>query len=258
MSELRVTDLHVALRGRSVIGGMTAHFEAGRVTAVLGPNGAGKSTLLSCLAGLLQPSSGRVMLDGADLRTLDGRVRAQRIGLLPQNGDVHWDIDVATLVSLGRLPHRGRWGVTPQDTAAIDRAMRATDVTDFAARSAKRLSGGERSRVLLARVLAGEPRWLLADEPLASLDPAHQLDVLERLRDVARRGAGVLLVVHDLTQAARIADDILLIRDGQIVAAGPRDSVLEAAHLRTGFGIDVDVGSASDGQRFVLPLRRAR
>jgi iron complex transport system ATP-binding protein len=257
-SSLSVEHVHVSLGGQLAVSDVTVRFERSRVTALLGPNGAGKSTLLSCLAGLRRPDSGRALIDGTEVLALDSRSRARRIGLLPQLGEVHWDIDVATLVALGRFPHRGRWGETAADLAAVNRAMVATDVVQFATRSAKQLSGGERGRVLLARVLAGEPEWLLADEPLTSLDPAHQLDVLDRLRDVAAAGAGVILVLHDLTHAARVADDVVLLRDGKLVAHGTRDDVLGVDQLRATFGIDVHVGQAAGGDRFVIPLRRSR
>jgi iron complex transport system ATP-binding protein len=258
MSGISIEQLCIGLRGRPVIHDLTTRFERGRVTALLGPNGAGKTTLLNCLTGLLHPDSGKIQLDGTDLPSIDRRTRARRIGLLPQQGEVYWDVDVATLVSLGRFPHRGRWGASPHDTQAVLRAMAATDVSHFADRSARALSGGERSRVLLARVLAGEPEWLLADEPLASLDPAHQLDVLDLLREVAARGAGVIVVLHDLGQAVRVADDVLLMREGRVVAQGPRRAVMEAPELRATFGIDVHIGDVASGERFVVPLRRSR
>jgi iron complex transport system ATP-binding protein len=258
MSGLSVEAVSVSLGGQRVIQELTTQFSRGRVTALLGPNGAGKTTLLNCLAGLRRPDSGCVRLDGADVLSLDRRTRAQRIGLLPQQGEVHWNIDVATLVSLGRFPHQGRWGASPQDSQAVVRAMAATDVSHFAARSARQLSGGERSRVLLARVLAGEPEWLLADEPLASLDPAHQLDVLDRLREAAAHGAGVIVVLHDLGHAARVADDVVLIREGRIIAQGPRHEVIAARELRDTFGVDVHIGQGDAGDRFVVPLRRSR
>jgi iron complex transport system ATP-binding protein len=258
MSTLSVEGVRVSLRGHIALADLDTRFERGRVTALLGPNGAGKSTLLACLAGLRRPDAGCVTLDGVNVLDLDRRVRARRIGLLPQSAEVHWDMDVAELVALGRFPHRGRWGESEEDRSAVLRAMAATDITRFATRSARRLSGGERSRVLLARVLAGEPEWLLADEPLANLDPAHQLDVLDQLRTVAARGAGVVVVLHELSQAMRVADDVVLLREGRVVAQGSRDDVLEAQQLRDTFAIDVHVGRDDDGARFVVPLRRSR
>jgi iron complex transport system ATP-binding protein len=257
MSGLSVESLQVTLRDRRVLEDVSVRFTRGRVTALLGPNGAGKSTLLGCLAGLRKPNAGRVRLDGTDVTAIDPMARARRIGLLPQNGEVHWDVDVAALVALGRFPHRGRWGESDADRRAVQNAMSATDITQFANRSVMRLSGGERSRVLIARVLAGEPDWLLADEPLASLDPAHQLDVLGQLREVAARGAGVIVVLHDLVHATRVADDVVLLREGRVIAQGLRDDVLGAEHLRATFGIDVFIGHAEDGERFVVPLRRS-
>jgi iron complex transport system ATP-binding protein len=257
MSGLIVEALHVWLRGQPVLHDVSARFERGRVTALLGPNGAGKTTLLNCLAGLRKPNAGRIYLDGIEVMALDQRTRARRIGLLPQNSEVHWDVDAAAVVALGRFPHRGRWGESADDKHAVHRAMTATDITQFANRSVPRLSGGERSRVLLARVLAGEPEWLLADEPLASLDPAHQLDVLEQLREVAARGAGVVVVLHDLGHAARVADDVVLLRGGRVVARGERDKMLAAPQMRETFGIDVHVGHALGGERFIVPLRRS-
>lgn len=258
MSNLRVENVSVRLGTHPAVQEVSLQFARGRVTALLGPNGAGKSTLLSCLAGLRKPDAGRVTLDDVDVLSLDRRTRARRIGLLPQNGEVHWDVDVAEIVALGRFPHRGRWGTSSVDQHAISQAMAAADVTEFAHRSARRLSGGERSRVLLARVLAGEPEWLLADEPLASLDPVHQLDVLDQLRGVAAGGAGVVVVLHDLGHAMRVADDVVLLRAGCVIGHGARDDVLHAVRLRETFSIDVHLGLSESGERFVVPLRRSR
>ena len=141
-------------------------------------------------------------------------------------------------VALGRLPHRSRHAAPSRsDEAAIDSALAATETTHLANRPIAELSGGERARVLLARVLAGEPAWLLADEPLASLDPAHQLDILARLRDVAATGSGVAIVLHDLIQAGRVADDVLLIKDGRIAAFGAAADMLTPAVLEPVFDV---------------------
>lgn len=254
MSLLAAKDVTLTLGGRVILDRVSAEFRPGRVTALLGPNGAGKSSLLACLAGLRRPDVGMATLARANVETLDRRERGRRIGLLPQGGDVHWDVDVKTLVALGRLPHRAGWGETAADREAVARAMAATDVAGLADRRVERLSGGERGRVLLARVLAGEPEWLLADEPLASLDPAHQLDVLARLRDVARSGSGVVLVLHDLHLAGRIADDVVLMREGRIVAAGEGEAVLTPPLIAQTYGVAVEIGTTPAGQRFILPL----
>ncbi len=244
------------LRGRQILDAVTGTLRQGRVTVILGANGAGKSTLLSCLAGLRHPDSGRISIGDRDINRLDRLERARMIGLLPQQGDIHWDIDVTALVSLGRMPHRGRWGMSDADHHAIQAAMAATDCTHLAKRKALRLSGGEQGRVLLARILAGEPQWLLADEPLASLDPAHQLDVLDRLKQCARTGAGVAVVLHELTHAARIADDILVLKEGQVLAHGPRDQVLTPDILAKAYGVEVHIGTSPAGDMMVVPIRR--
>lgn len=254
---LSVAALTLALGGRRVLDGIDARFAAGEVTAVLGPNGAGKSTLLACLAGLRRPDDGDVLLDGQPRADIAPRDLARRIGLLPQIADVHWDVDVATLVALGRYPHRGRWGETDADRAAVARAMAATDVAQFATRPVSALSGGERARVLLARVLAGEPEWLLADEPLANLDPAHQHDALDCLRAVASAGSGVVVVLHDLNHALRVADTVLLLVDGRVAAQGSPDAVLTPARLREAYGIETELVTGSDGRHAIVSHGRA-
>lgn len=248
--------LSLALRGRPVLRDISGCLPAASITVILGANGAGKSTLLSCLAGLRTPDAGTVMLDGAPLLAMAPMDRARRIGLLPQQADIHWDITVRALVALGRLPHHGRWGRTAADEAAIDEAMAQTDCTGFAARKALRLSGGEQARVLLARVLAGQPDWILADEPLANLDPAHQLDALACFRKAAAAGAGVVLVLHDLTQAARIADHLIMMKEGGILAAGPASAVLTATVLQQAYGVHVHIGADETGAPVITPMAR--
>jgi len=254
--QMRIEGLSLALRGRPVLRQLSATLKPGRVTAILGANGAGKSTLLSCLGGLRLPDDGAARLGEQPVAAMDARERGRQIGLMPQRAEIHWDIDVETLVGLGRMPHRGRWGLTDEDRAAISRAMAATDVSALRHRKALRLSGGEQGRVLLARVLAGEPRWLLADEPLASLDPAHQLDVLDRLRDAARAGAGVVVVLHDLTHAARVADDALVLKEGRLIAAGPAAAVLTPDVLAEAYGVEVHLARTDDGAPIIVPIRR--
>ncbi|MBN8502577.1 MAG: ABC transporter ATP-binding protein [Sphingomonadales bacterium] len=200
--------------------------QPGQVTAICGPNGAGKSTLLTCLAGLLRPDHGHVALDGAPLSTLSSRVRAQTLGYLPQHGEVAWDLSVETLAGLGRLPWQSG---AAQDQAAVDAALAALDLTALRQRRISTLSGGERARVLLARVLAGSPRWLLADEPLANLDLTHQLALLAQFRGLARAGVGVVLVLHDLAQAMNHADRVVVLDQGRLAADGPPEAVLTAA-----------------------------
>lgn len=255
--DLIAESLTVALGKRTVLRDVSAAFAPGRVTVVLGANGAGKSTLLRAAAALVPVAAGRVALGGTDVAAMPARARAQAIGYLPQDAAVHWNMRVRDLVALGRLPHGGDAGDAGDAGEAVERALAATRTADFAARSVRDLSGGERARVLLARVLAGEPRWLLADEPLASLDPLHQLETLALLREAAAAGMGVVVVLHDLTQAAAVADEILLLKDGQVLAHGPAEMVMTPAHLRAAYGVEVERLARSDGRRVIIPTRLA-
>lgn len=218
--------------------GLTAGLRPGQVTAICGPNGAGKSTLLSCLAGLLAPDAGAVLLGDEPIAALPSRVRARLLGYLPQAPEVAWDVTVEVLVGLGRLPWQGaplhRSHASPaEDAAAVDAAIAAMDLGDLRHRPVSRLSGGERSRVLVARVLAGAPSWILADEPLANLDLAHAATLVARLKEQAAAGVGVVLVLHDLATAMNHADRVLVLNRGELVADGPPcESLTEATIVR--------------------------
>lgn len=229
--------LSLEIGKRRVLNNISGGFNKGRVTAIMGANGAGKSSLLACLAGLHASQAGKVTLDGQPLNVIPASWRARRIALLPQQAAIHWDVTVRAVVALGRLPYQGRGGLDDDDQAAIEQALQDTNCTHLADRTALRLSGGEQRRVLLARVLAGGPDWLLADEPLAGLDLAHQYDTLALLRRCAAQGAGVVVVLHDLAHAAEIADDILLLKSGHIVAAGAAVDVLTPDHVSEVFGV---------------------
>ena len=224
---------NLALAGR--LTAITTALRPGEVTAICGPNGAGKSTLLACLAGLLQAGSGTVTLDAMPLASLAPRARARAIGYLPQSPEVAWDVSVETLVSLGRIP----WRRVPlsQDEPAIDSAIAAMDLEPLRHRPVSRLSGGERARALMARVLATAPRWLLADEPLANLDLAHAAQLIARLRQQAGEGTGVVLVLHDLAQAMNHADRVLVLADGRLVVDGPPEQALSEEIIARVWGV---------------------
>lgn len=205
--------------------------EPGKITAICGPNGAGKSTLLQTLAGLIAPDLGHVCLGDIMLAAMTPRERARAIGYLPQAAEIAWDVPVRRLVELGRMPH----GDTR--AAPVDAALAALDLPAFADRRAQALSGGETARVLLARVLAGEPQWILADEPLAALDLAHQLALLAHLRRAAHAGAGVVLVLHDLALAMNHADRAVVLEGGRVAADGACEDALDHRVIERVWGV---------------------
>lgn len=207
----------LTLAGR--LADVTAAIRPGEVTAICGPNGAGKSSLLACLAGLERPGGGEVTLDGAPLTSLSPQERARTIGYLPQAPEVAWDVSVEVLVSLGRLPWKG--APAGEEQQAVDEAIAALDLDALRHRQVSKLSGGERARALMARVLATRPHWLLADEPLANLDLAHAASLVARFRQQAKEGRGVVLVLHDLSSAMNHADRVLVLDRGQVAAEGP-------------------------------------
>jgi len=237
ISNLKVSGLQFRRGSRIILDSIDLQLQSGCVTAVLGPNGAGKSTLLSCVAGLLNTPQDTVQLDGASLASIPAMQRARRIAFLPQTPEIAWAVDVETLVSLGRIPFQGV-ASDAENHAAVLRAMERTQVTQWSKRTVTTLSGGERARVLLARILAGESDWILADEPFTGLDPSHQFEAAELLRSIADQGCGVVLTIHDLTLAARIADRVVILDDGRVVADGPPQAALTPQILRDVYEID--------------------
>ena len=244
LAEIRVAEtlaavgLSVWLGGRAVVDGVDLAMRPGEVTAIVGPNGAGKSTLLACLAGLRRADVGEARLGATPIAALDLRERARRIGFLPQTPEVAWRLDVETLVGLGRTPHARPFGPDRQARAAVARALDAADLHGFARRDVATLSGGERGRVLIARALAGEPDWLLADEPLTGLDVGHQLDVADLFHRFAEDGGGVAVSVHDLGFAARTADRVVVMARGRVLADGPPLAALTCDVLSQAYGVE--------------------
>ncbi|WP_326525236.1 ABC transporter ATP-binding protein [Sphingomonas sp.] len=244
--------IDVRLGGRLVLDALSLTLAPGSLVGVIGPNGAGKSTLLRAMTGLVAPDSGGIAIDGVPLPSVPRRDLARRIAYLPQGQTVHWPISVERLVSLGRLPHLAPMSrVGARDATAIERAMERADVLRFRDRPATELSGGERARALLARALAVEAPALLVDEPLAALDPGHQIDVVELLRREAHAGLFVVVVLHDLTTAARYCDRLVLLDAGRIVADGAPLEVLTPERLASVYGVSARI---ADG--LVVPLAR--
>jgi iron complex transport system ATP-binding protein len=242
---LKVSGLSARLGGRNVVDGVDLAIKPGELVVVVGPNGAGKTTLLKAVAGLLS-SKGTIAIEDTPLTRLSLAEQARRVAYLPQGHVFHWPLAVEDIVALGRLPRGAGADLSDVDRVAVMRAMADTGVTDYAGRPVTTLSGGERARVALARVLATEARLLLADEPTASLDPRYQLIVLDILRRHADNGGAVVAVLHDLGLAARHADRIVVLDQGRIVADGAPRDVLTKPLLANTFGVNAQIVTLVD------------
>lgn len=234
--------------GREVLDAADATFAAGRLTVVIGPNGAGKSTLLEVAAGLLAPASGLVRLGDTPLADLSLKALAARRAYLPQNPRVDWPISVERVVALGLSAHLPAFGGLPAAwQPRVDAALDRFDLVALRDRPATQLSGGELSRVMLARATVGEPEVLIVDEPTVGLDPRHALDAGRRLRALADAGCMVIVALHDLDLAARIADDVLAVKDGRVAAHGAVEGVFTDAVLGELYDVRARVRRDADG-----------
>lgn len=235
---LSLHDVSAGYGSRPALNGVTAEFAAGRVTGLVGPNGAGKTTLLRVALGFLKTTQGRVDVLGQSLEGWTRETLAQTIAYLPQSSEAQWPVPAKTLVALGRMPFRAPLApLSEADEAAIAIALTRCDAQAFAARRMDELSAGERARVLFARALATGAHILMADEPAAHLDPAHQLRLMELLREEASRGVAVVVTLHDLSLASRFCDDLVVLRAGRVVAQGAPGEALSDATLAETFGI---------------------
>jgi iron complex transport system ATP-binding protein len=254
---LEARGLRMAYGRRIAVDSVDLRIETGECIALVGPNGSGKSTLLRGMARLLRPAGGAVLLDGRRLAEWPSRALARRLAVLPQSPQSPGDLTVEQLVALGRHPHQAFLGLaTAADRAAVHTALEQTDLLDFAGRSLAALSGGERQRAWIALTLAQEPDLLLLDEPTTYLDMGHGLAVLELVRRLnhARR-LTVVMALHDLSQAARFADRIILLRDGRLAADGAPAEVLTPRTIAEVFGVKAEIITTADGLPVVVPAR---
>lgn len=255
-ARLTTRELTLAYEERTVVTDLRLEVPDGRVTVIVGPNACGKSTTLRALGRLLKPRGGSVLLDGESLAKLPTRRVAQQIGLLPQTPVAPDSITVADLVARGRQPHQHWWQQwSDEDERAVTDAMERTDVATLAERPVDELSGGQRQRVWIAMALAQETELLLLDEPTTYLDISHQVEVLDLVRQLNHdRGRTVVVVLHDLNQAARYADHLITMKSGEVVAEGPPSEVVTAELVREVFGLDcVVVPDPVTGSPLVVP-----
>lgn len=256
-SRLEARHVRLAYGDRPILEDLSFGVPDGRFTVIVGPNACGKSTLLRALARIIRPEAGSVILDGREIGTIPARDVARTMGLLPQSSVAPDGITVADLVARGRYPHQTffqRWSQADEDAVAW--AMRTAQVDDIAARAVDELSGGQRQRVWIAMVLAQETPLLLLDEPTTYLDIAHQIELLNLLRDLNRRqGNTIVAVLHDLNHACRYADHIVAMRDGRIVTQGNPRRVMTAELVQTVFGLPaVVIEDPVTGDPMVVPL----
>lgn len=253
MSILEARALTYRAEDRPLVEDASFRLEPGGLTMLIGPNGSGKSTLLRLALGLLAPDAGGALIDGTSVRRLSPTARARKAAYLPQTRPLAWPMPVRDVIALGRFAYGAAPGrLSAKDAAAVERAIVACRLAGFEDRAADTLSGGELARVHLARALAAETPLLVADEPVAALDPRYQHEVARLFAAAAHAGRAVLTVVHDLTLAARYADRLIWMKDGRIVADGSVADTMTAKRLTEVFGIEAEI--AYSGSRVSLTV----
>ena len=239
---------------RRILDDVSFGIASGEVLGLLGPNGTGKTTLIKCIARLLHPSAGTVQVDGADLAALSAGEIAQRVAYVPQYTNAAFGMTALQAVLMGRLPYAG-YRYRAEDEQIAFRVMERMGLSDFAFRSIREMSGGERQRVFIARALAQETGLIILDEPTASLDLYHQLFILRLITEIARRdGIAVLMTIHDLNLASLFCDTILMLKDAHVFAYGRAQEVLTEEHLAAMYGVQTRV-TVEDGAKHVRLLK---
>lgn len=253
---LQGTNLSLQINDRAIIDQVDITIGEGELVGLIGPNGAGKTSLLRLLANLQRPHSGEVQLNQHNIASINRRQLAQTLGYLEQGAPAHWPLQVRRLVELGRLPYLSPWQtLSAHDRQVVDRAMQLAEVSHLTERIVSTLSGGERLRVLIARMFATEPTIILADEPIAALDPYHQLHTMELFSDHCQRGGSAVIVMHDLNMAARFCHRLVLLDKGRIVVDGTPSEVLQPQRLVDVYGILTEIIQHDSGLT-VLPKSR--
>lgn len=250
--QLEVNNLRAVLGKTEVLKDASMRVGAGEFIGLIGPNGAGKTTLLRAILGFV-PSQGTILFDGQNAHRMSSRQKARHVAYLPQDRDVAWPVSVEMVVSLARTTSRPPFvGLDHTDQLIVEEAMRRMDVLRFRVRPATELSGGERARVLIARMLAQATPLLLADEPIAGLDPSHQLTLMQSFAALASEGKTVIASLHDLSLAAQSCTRLILMDEGQIVADGTPTEVLTVERLRQVYGVEATI-THIDEQLIVHP-----
>lgn len=259
MTLLKAENLSLRLGNTIVVDGVSIHIHEGEFVGLIGPNGAGKSSLLRMLAALSLPNKGKIDIAAENsltsIKKISAPMRARFMAYLAQHESPAWPLSVKNLVALGRSPWNSTVNTTADDEAAIAAALEMTDVKSLAERPVTELSGGELQRVLLARVFAGKPQLIIADEPIAALDVYHQLHIMELLQAHSQQGGAVIAALHDLSLAARFCSRLVLMHHGKLVAVGEPVQVLTPENLAQVYGVKAYVDCRDDGV-VIIPTQR--
>jgi iron complex transport system ATP-binding protein len=256
MSLVSASGVDYSIDRITILNAVDFRLEAGELVGLIGPNGAGKSSLLRLLAGVEAPDRGDIRLDGEALSRISLQQRARSLGYLVQGAQAYWPFSVEKVVGLGRIPYQKWWRQSnAEDESRITRAMQMTETLAYRNRIVTTLSGGEQTLVMLARIFATENRVILADEPVAALDPYHQLHVMEILRQHASEQRAAVVVLHDLSLAARYCDRLYLLSHGELDSSGSVAEVLTRENIARVYGVDSQIECNEQGVS-VVPLQR--
>jgi len=248
MAEIKLDHIHAEAGGAALLKGVSAQLRSGELVALIGPNGAGKSSLLKCALGLVSPSAGTVAVNGAPIADLSPIQRARLVSYLPQARPLAWPVRVRDVVALGRYAY----GASPanligEDATAVDKAIENCGLAGLADRRTDTLSGGELARIHCARAFAATAPLLIADEPVASLDPSHQFQIMSMIRKFVDDGGGAIVVLHDIPLAARFADRLIWMKNGEIAASGSPAETLTAERMAQIFGVAAAIADDENG-----------
>jgi iron complex transport system ATP-binding protein len=256
MTRLNASGIDYRIDRIPILSGVDFRLEPGELVGLIGPNGAGKSSLLRILSGIVAPTRGDVLMDGRALSQISPQQRARSLGYLVQGAQAYWPFSVEKVVGLGRIPYQKWWRQgDAEDESKVVEAMQLTETLAYRNRIVTTLSGGEQTLVMLARIFATENQVILADEPVAALDPYHQLHVMEILRQHASAQRAAVVVLHDLSLAARFCDRLYLLRHGRLDCSGRVTEVLTRENIARVYGVDSQIECNEQGAS-VIPLNR--
>lgn len=250
MVNIKIENLDFAYNGSLVLNKINNEIEKGEFTALVGPNGSGKSTLLRCLDKILLPKKGNIFLNGKNIKNIDRKMLAKSIAYVPQSEDEVFQSNVFDTVLMGRKPHIS-WMPTKNDLEITAKVIEKLDLSEISMKYLNQLSGGQRQRVYIARALAQQPKILLLDEPTANLDLRHQLEVLDVLKKLTKRGISVVVAIHDLNLALQYCEKIVMLKDGKIFAKGGKE-IITSKIVENLYGIKVKVLN-DDERLFIIP-----